>query len=106
MDLRSQSPDGDFFDPEVPTSMRLRVHIKSHSPLTGIFLIRSSQWQADPDLGALSQSPDGDFFDPERRDECEVTVPAMSHSPLTGIFLIRRTVNNGGTALWLIVTVP
>ena len=36
----SQSPDGDFFDPAwyMPASMQLRY--SSHSPLTGIFLIR------------------------------------------------------------------
>ncbi len=52
----SQSPDGDFFDPENPTT----------GQVTG------------PDE---SQSPDGDFFDPEPRIPratrywCQVTVP-------------------------------
>ena len=86
--------------------MRLRVHIKSHSPLTGIFLIRSSQWQADPDLGALSQSPDGDFFDPERRGNHRDFGAASSHSPLTGIFLIRSQIGLINTAPEEMVTVP
>ncbi len=52
-----------------------------HSPLTGIFLIRRRElWKTTHSRGS-SQSPDGDFFDPEldaesRRElSVQVTVP-------------------------------
>ena len=111
----SQSPDGDFFDPEVrPEPPRCGI-TSSHSPLTGIFLIRSyarlvhcgscDRSQSpdgdffDPEEGAFlchstgvkSQSPDGDFFDPETGGATTLyEAVSRSHSPLTGIFLIRR----------------
>jgi hypothetical protein len=37
----------------------------SHSPLTGIFLIRTSKPHKLELSGLKSQSPDGDFFDPD-----------------------------------------
>ncbi len=46
----SQSPDGDFFDPEEPA-------------------------QTQPYGLGLSQSPDGDFFDPEFLAQCGVARP-------------------------------
>ncbi len=61
----SQSPDGDFFDPE------------------DVELLAESAQQ----LG--SQSPDGDFFDPEDERVSEDRISDSGHSPLTGIFLIR-----------------
>ena len=60
----SQSPDGDFFDPEA-----------------AILLILI--------MGSLSQSPDGDFFDPEIHRGYDHRGRRLCHSPLTGIFLIR-----------------
>ncbi len=39
--LRSQSPDGDFFDPELDYWENDWSEVDRHSPLTGIFLIRS-----------------------------------------------------------------
>ncbi len=38
---QSQSPDGDFFDPECGMLLILKPLSSCHSPLTGIFLIRS-----------------------------------------------------------------
>ncbi len=61
---KSQSPDGDFFDPEANGTVTANFAMTGHSPLTGIFLIRRE------DYG---------FF-----NEIE-----FGHSPLTGIFLIR-----------------
>ncbi len=112
---QSQSPDGDFFDPEYcpscvvgPADIRhspltgiflirstwwgiAKVWVTvSHSPLTGIFLIRSGLWYLVGRWGAGSQSPDGDFFDPEKAKESSQGVCSICHSPLTGIFLIRR----------------
>ncbi len=62
----SQSPDGDFFDPETAGTVEYTIPAGSHSPLTGIFLIRRECAMVEDSLSALSQSPDGDFFDPER----------------------------------------
>ncbi len=61
----SQSPDGDFFDPEVGWGQRSPQVYKS-------------------------QSPDGDFFDPENEADRRNSMAYARHSPLTGIFLIRR----------------
>ncbi len=69
MKLLSQSPDGDFFDPDK-------------------WIVSESFWRR-----YSSQSPDGDFFDPDRTVESSVASPNRSHSPLTGIFLIRRSKN-------------
>ena len=85
-----------------------------HSPLTGIFLIRSHSKDPIIEIPTKSQSPDGDFFDPEASEKCFNSVVRVvsqspdgdffdpelpnndsyrgypaSHSPLTGIFLIR-----------------
>ncbi len=60
-----------------------------HSPLTGIFLIRSQTWPQLAGGNAKSQSPDGDFFDPEKLQHRSLLRKATCHSPLTGIFLIR-----------------
>ncbi len=38
---QSQSPDGDFFDPEGERDAARSERDAGHSPLTGIFLIRS-----------------------------------------------------------------
>ena len=63
--VQSQSPDGDFFDPAEPTRISRKEAILSHSPLTGIFLIRrSGKGGVILGNGSSSQSPDGDFFDP------------------------------------------
>ncbi len=71
----SQSPDGDFFDPEDVRIVNFSSMASSHSPLTGIFLIRSFAIQAD------------------RKSRCGC------HSPLTGIFLIRSTLPTGYKAV-------
>ncbi len=63
----SQSPDGDFFDPEDSMDRNCWEVPASHSPLTGIFLIRSQTTTLQPWSTTKSQSPDGDFFDPEQR---------------------------------------
>ncbi len=114
----SQSPDGDFFDPEDAYAHQrlarelchspltgiflIRSPVKrvvdpgilfSHSPLTGIFLIRSKRVVDPGILFNKSQSPDGDFFDPEWRPRYEHRYWAGSHSPLTGIFLIRSVMH-------------
>ncbi len=90
MSIGSQSPDGDFFDPEAWLQPHIQVCNRSHSPLTGIFLIRRPYLtqhmylviaRHSPLTGIFlirsncawdflnadeeSQSPDGDFFDPE-----------------------------------------
>ncbi len=62
---RSQSPDGDFFDPDTPTPTPSPVRLNE------------------------SQSPDGDFFDPEGYGIVSDGNLDEGHSPLTGIFLIR-----------------
>ncbi len=80
--LWSQSPDGDFFDPEIPNGTRFE------------------------DLKVRSQSPDGDFFDPEVRPPSPPLPAVASHSPLTGIFLIRRTKETGMDSCFYSVTVP
>ncbi len=46
----SQSPDGDFFDPEEPIIAGATPQTVSHSPLTGIFLIRSGLTPESPDF--------------------------------------------------------
>ncbi len=61
----SQSPDGDFFDPENGLGTTVLMVAVCHSPLTGIFLIRSCDSRPLPMGSTESQSPDGDFFDPE-----------------------------------------
>ncbi len=78
----SQSPDGDFFDPEVADEFPADHRTSSHSPLTGIFLIRRRRPVWGTNAVCESQSPDGDFFDPEnahgrgnRRRVRYVTVP-------------------------------
>ncbi len=113
-DSGSQSPDGDFFDPEKLLGIAPNGFFVSHSPLTGIFLIRRPFVQSsdtakivghspltgiflirsartDTAFGLLtpSQSPDGDFFDPEVPPPIPATETPTGHSPLTGIFLIR-----------------
>ncbi len=66
--IESQSPDGDFFDPE-----RVEAELAAMR-------------------AAKSQSPDGDFFDPEPPFGDPESRALSGHSPLTGIFLIRRFV--------------
>ena len=61
----SQSPDGDFFDPEYIYGGQFTPVGAGHSPLTGIFLIRSWTDSINGWSRIESQSPDGDFFDPE-----------------------------------------
>ncbi len=63
----SQSPDGDFFDPESLQPQCLPLSSVCHSPLTGIFLIRSNLQRYSITVPGESQSPDGDFFDPEQQ---------------------------------------
>ncbi len=42
----SQSPDGDFFDPELYATAIGLAYVLCHSPLTGIFLIRRPSLQS------------------------------------------------------------
>ncbi len=90
----SQSPDGDFFDPEELSFTGTDGEVHSHSPLTGIFLIRRFTKNSPDPIGTPSQSPDGDFFDPEAKHNVSLTISRLSHSPLTGIFLIRRNMTS------------
>ncbi len=88
-DNGSQSPDGDFFDPEQELVEAPEVFAPGHSPLTGIFLIRSSRTTISNKWSDRGHSPlTGIFL--IRRTAHEVNIQeAKSHSPLTGIFLIR-----------------
>ncbi len=96
--ILSQSPDGDFFDPENYSGFGHTNMGFCHSPLTGIFLIRSCRGLDASPTCCSSQSPDGDFFDPEVTAVVCRRLVVLSHSPLTGIFLIRR---NPETNDWL-----
>ncbi len=77
----SQSPDGDFFDPEKEDELVQSQMAPRHSPLTGIFLIRSPCPAAPRPNGYVSQSPDGDFFDPEKDTEAGRGCERGSQSP-------------------------
>ncbi len=77
----SQSPDGDFFDPESESSQLSLQHAIGHSPLTGIFLIRRPQFDKCAGGEGWSQSPDGDFFDPEGATGYLIIRGAESQSP-------------------------
>ena len=83
----SQSPDGDFFDPE----FFFQKGEKSQSPDGDFFDPEGHIMQTSVRGRYMSQSPDGDFFDPESMPVFGQAPSIFCHSPLTGIFLIRRT---------------
>ncbi len=62
----SQSPDGDFFDPESSLIGSVAIWIgKSQSPDGDFFDPEAFGDNAHLRARHSSQSPDGDFFDPE-----------------------------------------
>ncbi len=89
---QSQSPDGDFFDPEHLTPLLHYLDGGGSQSPDGDFFDPETHYQGDG-MQAIdaSQSPDGDFFDPEKPYSKEKLMKTFRHSPLTGIFLIRRT---------------
>ena len=87
----SQSPDGDFFDPaDRRCSAGVYSSAPSQSPDGDFFDPAFTPAETEAD-GLKSQSPDGDFFDPALIAAVALLALAGCHSPLTGIFLIRRT---------------
>ncbi len=65
-DTKSQSPDGDFFDPEpLEGPDNCRGEALSQSPDGDFFDPEQAPQPAPPFDVPASQSPDGDFFDPE-----------------------------------------
>ncbi len=80
-DAESQSPDGDFLCPDDNATTSRHTTEIGHSPLTGIFCVRTS------------------------RNGNEVWLE-VSHSPLTGIFCVRTYAGTWFLRLKEEVTVP
>ena len=87
----SQSPDGDFFDPAFVMSFAENTPLeKSQSPDGDFFDPARCAGKGKIVVMSMSQSPDGDFFDPAVYLFATNVLTTVGHSPLTGIFLIRR----------------